>query len=238
MSIRKYRDLLLNPRPAFKSIPPPTQVFMRIFTAIRRRFLVILLLTIMTLVIIGMLIPKGTYSIYEDFGITDATNQPSGIFWDILWFIRGQPAGWQKPKATGLFAVQKTVALPDMVGQGFNGPLSPVGLLTEFIVDFVFYMPKFFNPGWVAVNLDLVPPMMIKMVIDVCAMGLFILIIVPLFGVLMFFSPLILMRLWDISGPLSKILILVGFLLFIYLLFMGYLNPLFEGLIELLGGTQ
>ena len=64
--------------------------------------------------------PEGTFSIYEQYGIT-SSKQPTGLLWDILWWIRGQPAGWQVPKATGVFAVRKTIAGPDVLGRGFNG---------------------------------------------------------------------------------------------------------------------
>lgn len=240
MSIQKklfnYRHLFINPRPVFKAMPPPTEVFMRVFNAIRKRILIIAVLTMLTLVVIGILVPEGTFSVYEDFGITTLTKQPEGFFWDLLWWIRGQPAGYQKPTATGIFAVRKTIGLEDVIGNGFNGPIHPIGLLVEFIVDFVIYVPHFVDPSFVVVNLDLVPGFIIKIIVDVGAMGVFVMIVVPAIAVLFFFAPLVLQRLFLVAGPLLRLLIIAGFLLFVYLLFTGYLDPIFEGLINFLGG--
>jgi hypothetical protein len=223
--IRQYRNLLINPRPNVPPVPSPSQVFMRIFNFFRKRLLVIFLFTIMTMILIGFLVPEGTFSVYSDFGITSGTVQPTGIFWDLLWWIRGQPAGWQTPQATGYFAVTK---LTTDFGSGFNGPLNPIALLFEFIVDFVIYIPKFLNPSWVISNVDMIPGFMIKMIIDVGAMGVFVMIVIPVFGVLVFFSPIIVQRLWLVSGPLFKIILLAGFILFAYLLLTGRLDSLID----------
>lgn len=235
MSIQKKlfnsRHLWINPRPVLKAMPPPAQVFMKIFTWIRKRLLVIFLFTIMTMVVIGFLVPKelSTLSVYDEYNITDKASQPEGVFWEVLWWWRGQPAGWQTP-SYGIFAVK------NMDGNGFNGPLTYLGLLTEFVVDFTIYVPHYLDIGFVTTHLDTVPGFVIKVVLDVGAMAVFIMAVVPLIGVLFFFGPLIIQRLWLVAGPLLRIGIIAGFLLFVYLLFSGQLDPIFQGLIGFLGG--
>ena len=100
----------------------------------------------------------------------------------------------------------------------------------------MFYLPNFLNPGFVAVNLDLVPPMIIKMIIDVGALGVFVLLVIPAFGVFVFFLPILIQRGSMAAGPILKMLFLASLLLFVYLLFMGYLDPIFQGLINFLEG--
>jgi len=232
VSFRRFYPLFINPRgrpPAWR--PPNTRKLMTMGLKFFRRFSVsIILILVMSAFIIGVLTNTGSnLSIYDDFGIKDTTDRPSGFLWTILWWWRGQPAGFENnpdswftyhyiPIISEIIGPMTTVHKTDIGSviegdRGYNGPLTLWGFLTEWFVDATIYMPKFLDLGWLAVNGDILLPFFFKFAVDFAILIaiLFILAVFMLpFG---FFSGAFFIYLLQfisaMAGPVLKILLII-----------------------------
>lgn len=218
MPRRNYMHLFLNPRPQYSPLPNPREVYNRILLFIKKKFWLIFFFFFLFSLLLGFLIESGSnLSIYEDFDITSGSEQPTGWFWDLLWWWRGQPAGWQTDVG-GHFAIV------NLGGDGFNGPLTVWGLLTEAFVDLALYLPTYINPLKLISKLDTVHLFLFKFIVDLACLAILIIIVVPLLLIFFFFLPLILQRLFMSLGVISRMLAMLFIVTFLYFLLTGRLD--------------
>lgn len=210
----QIRALFINPH--FRPPPPPNygRIFRNTFTFMRKRFFVVLMFTIFSVFILGFLVTTGAVlDIYADFGIRSTFDRPEGLFWDFLWWFRGQPAGFESnPDAIVFWEAVHKIDLAATLGdvRGINGPLTWWGLLTEWFVDLTIYAPKFLDLGWLTVNLDLAIPFAIKIAFDIAILMVMILLMIPLTAVIAFLLPWMMMFAWRLMGPVLRIIVLAS----------------------------
>lgn len=258
--MRQFRALILNPRPRPPKWRPPDyrKIYRWSLGVFKRHFLLIFILTIASSLIIGFLTVTGSVlNMYDNYGIEDVFDRPSGWLWDLLWWWRGQPAGWEdRPDALFPFEIVikadplewiAGILGQDVTSAGLNGPLTLWGMTTEWFVDLTIYLPKFADPAFLLLNVDLLWLFFIKFSIDMgILVGVLVVMVVlspVIAAILAFLLPYIIQWVFAVAGPLLKIILIITMIGGLFLALTGQLEPLIKGIqdffnefIRLLGG--